>query len=138
MSSSKQSYEYVNVFLCSGAEGIWVQAEALTGLETIFVERYSAENGHKMITEMGGKMGVGSDYASDFIVLNPQTLVTEGGKVMTIKFKVDTSLTESIQVYRSNEKQKYLTWYKVDTEVKDGVATIQTNKGRFHHWHPSR
>lgn len=110
-------------------EGVWIEPQALKSLETIQIQRYSPDEGEKMIKDRGGKMGVGSDYASDFVVLNPQNLRTVGGKKISVKVKVDSSVTSPPQMFRANEQENFRTWYKVDAEISDGVASFQTEQG---------
>lgn len=74
-------------------------------------------------------MGVGHGYASDFLVLHPQTLETE--KKFKIGMKVDSSAASKIQFYRSSEDMDLKTWYKVDSSISDGFATLETDKGNF-------
>ena len=120
------------MFVSSGdSEGVWIEPQALKSLETIHVQRYSPEEGDKMIKDRGGKMGVGSDYASDFVVLNPQNLKTVSGKKISLKVKVDSSLTSPPQMYRANEQENFRTWYKVDAEISGGVASFQTEQGKY-------
>ena len=83
-----------------------------------------------MLQAKGGKMGVGNEYASDFVVLNPQNLKTEDGKKILVKMKVDSSVTSPPQIFRSNEQESFRTWYKVDAEVSGGVASFQTSQGK--------
>ena len=83
-----------------------------------------------MIKEKGGKMGVGNEYASYFVVVSPQDLKTVDCKKMTMKMKVDSSVTSPPQIYRSSEQENFRTWYKVDAEINDGVASFQTSQGR--------
>lgn len=89
----------------------------------------SAEDGQKLIDEKGGRMGVGHGYASDFLVVHPQTLETN--KKFKIGMKVDSSAASKIQFYRSSEDMDLKTWYKVDFSVSDDFATLETDKGNF-------
>ncbi|XP_078384681.1 protein DD3-3-like [Oculina patagonica] len=102
-------------------------SDALPQLQSISVELLSAEDGQKMIDDKGGRMGVGHGYASDFLVVNPQTLETD--KKFKIGMKVDSSATSKIQFFRSSEDMDLKTWYKVDSSVSDGFATVETDKG---------
>ena len=74
-------------------------------------------------------MGVGHGYASDFLVVNPQTLQT--GKKFQIGMNVDSSAASKIQFYRSSEDMDLKTWFKVDSSVSDGFATLETDKGNY-------
>ena len=82
-----------------------------------------------MIDDKGGRMGVGHGYASDFLVVNPQTLET--GKKFQIGMNVDSSAASKIQFYRSSEDMDLKTWFKVDSSVSDGFATLETDKGNY-------
>lgn len=74
-------------------------------------------------------MGIGHGYASDFLVVNPQTLET--GKKFKIGMNVDSSAASKIQFYRSSEDLDLKTWFKVDSSVSDGFATLETDKGNY-------
>ena len=104
-------------------------SESLPQLQSISVELMSAEDGEKMIDDKGGRMGVGHGYASDFLVVNPQTLET--GKKFQIGMNVDSSAASKIQFYRSSEDMDLKTWFKVDSSVSDGFATLETDKGNY-------
>ena len=87
----------------------------------------SPSEGQKMIEEKGGRMGVGHGYASDFLTVNPHSLETK--KKFTIGMKVDTSVTSKIQFYRSSDAFDLKTWFKVDSSIKDGFATLKADEG---------
>jgi len=74
-------------------------------------------------------MGVGHGYASDFLVVNPQTLET--GKKFKIGMNVDSSAASKIQFYRSSEDMDLKTWFRVDSSISDGFATLETDKGNY-------
>lgn len=105
------------------------ESESLPQLQSISLELMSAEDGQKMIDDKGGRMGIGHGYASDFLVVNPQTLET--GKKFQIGMNVDSSAASRIQFYRSSEDMDLKTWFKVDSSVSDGFATLDTNKGNY-------
>lgn len=105
------------------------ESESLPQLQSISLELMSAEDGQKMIDDKGGRMGIGHGYASDFLVVNPQTLET--GKKFQIGMNVDSSAASKIQFYRSSEDMDLKTWFKVDSSVSDGFATLDTNKGNY-------
>ena len=100
---------------------------SLPQLQAISVELMSAEDGQKMIEEKGGRMGVGQGYASDFLAVNPHSLETD--KKFKIGMKVDSSAATEIQFYRSSDDMDLKTWYKVDSTISEGFATIETDKG---------
>ena len=102
--------------------------DSLAQLQPISVELMSAEDGQKMIDETGGRMGVGHGYASDFLVVNPHSLETS--KTFSIGMKVDSAATSKIQFYRSSDAMDLKTWYKVDSSVTNGFATLQADKGK--------
>ena len=87
----------------------------------------SSDDGQKMIEEKGGRMGVGHGYASDFLVVNPHSLETK--KKFKIGMKVDSSVTSKIQFYRSSDALDLKTWFKVDSSISDGFATMETDEG---------
>jgi len=103
------------------------ESESLPQLQSISLELMSAEDGHKMIDDKGGRMGIGHGYASDFLVVNPQTLETD--KKFQIGMNVDSNAASKIQFYRSSEDMDLKTWFKVDSTVSDGFATVKTDKG---------
>ena len=126
------------------------EAEALSQLQPISVELMSAEDGDKMIEERGGRMGVGSGYASAFLAVNPHSLETN--KKFKIGMKIDSSAASKVQFYRSSDDMSTLyqvlrsisskvqfyrssddmdlkTWYKVDSTISDDFATVETDKG---------
>lgn len=105
------------------------ESESLPQLQSISLELMSAEDGQKMIDDKGGRMGIGHGYASDFLVVNPQTLETD--KKFQIGMNVDSSAASTIQFYRSSEDMDLKTWFKVDSSVSDGFATVKTDKGNY-------
>lgn len=105
------------------------ESETLPQLQSISLELMSAEDGQKMIDDKGGRMGVGHGYASDFLVVNPQTLET--GKKFKIGMNVDSSAASKIQFYRSSEDMDLKTWFRVDSSISDGFATLETDKGNY-------
>ena len=104
------------------------EAEALSQLQPISVELMSAEDGDKMIEERGGRMGVGSGYASAFLAVNPHSLETH--KKFKIGMKIDSSAASKVQFYRSSDDMDLKTWYKVDSTISDDFATVETDKGK--------
>lgn len=103
------------------------EPETLTQLQPISVELMSPDDGQKMIEEKGGRMGVGNDYASDFLVVSPHALKTK--RKFVIGMKVDSSITSKIQFYRSSDALDLKTWYKVDSSISDGFATLEADEG---------
>ena len=116
-------------FYSSSGQFVKFESESLPQLQSISLELMSAEDGQKMIDDKGGRMGVGHGYASDFVVVNPQTLETV--KKFQIGMNVDSSAASKIQFYRSSEDMDLKTWFKVDSSVSDGFATLQTDKGNY-------
>lgn len=119
-----------SLLCCSGNEGIWIEADTLTQLEVLEVEVLSHDDGEKLIESKSGKMGVGNGYASKFVVLRPESLVTRNGKKFKIKMKVDDGATSKTQLFWSSTAENLKTWYKMDAEISDGYATFETNKGK--------
>lgn len=105
------------------------ESESLPQLQSISLELMSAEDGQEMIDDKGGRMGIGHGYASDFLVVNPQTLET--GKKFKIGMNVDSSAASKIQFYRSSEDLDLKTWFKVDSSVSNDFATLETDKGNY-------
>lgn len=101
--------------------------EALTQLQTITVELMTADDGQRMIEERGGRMGVGHGYASNFLIVNPHSLKTSNKFV--IGMKVDSGVTSKIQFYRSSDALDLKTWFKVDSSMNDGLATLEVREG---------
>ena len=101
---------------------------ALSQLQTISVEVLSSDDGEEVMKNKDGKMGVGSGYASSFMIVNPQSLQTD--KTFTIGMNVDSSPTSTIQFFRSSDAANWKTWYKVDSEIDDGFATVKTDQGK--------
>lgn len=101
--------------------------EALTQAQTITVELMTADDGQKMIEQRGGRMSVGHGYASNFIIVNPHSLKTSDKFV--IGMKVDSEATSKIQFYRSSDALDLKTWYKVDSSMDDGLATLEVREG---------
>lgn len=116
-------------FYSSSGQFVKFESESLPQLQSISLELMSAEDGQKMIDDKGGRMGVGHGYASDFVVVNPQTLETV--KKFQIGMNVDSSAASKIQFCRSSEDMDLKTWFKVDSSVSDGFATLQTDKGNY-------
>ncbi|XP_058950306.2 protein DD3-3 [Pocillopora verrucosa] len=111
----------------SDGQHVTFEAEALSQLQPISVELMSADDGDKMIEERGGRMGVGSGYASAFLAVNPHSLETN--KKFKIGMKIDSSAASKVQFYRSSDDMDLKTWYKVDSTISDDFATVETDKG---------
>ena len=116
------------MFFFSG-QHVTFEVGALSQLQTISVEALSANDGQEMIDEMQGKMGVGSGYASGFLVVNPQSLQTN--KHFTLGMKVDSTPASNIQFYRSSDAANLKIWLKVDADISDGFAIVKTNQGKY-------
>lgn len=101
--------------------------ETLEQLQSISVELMSPDEGQKMIDEKGGRMGVGHAYASDFLAVNPHSLETK--KKFFIGMKVDKSVTSKIQFYRSSDALDLKTWFRVDSTISNGFATLEADEG---------
>lgn len=101
--------------------------EALTQVQTITVELMTADDGQRMIEERGGRIGVGHGYASNFLIVNPHSLKTSNKFV--IGMKVDSGVTSKIQFYRSSDALELKTWFKVDSYMNDGLATLDVREG---------
>ena len=105
------------------------EPETLPQLQAISVKLMSPDEGQKMIEEQGGRMGVGNDYASDFLEVSPQSLKTK--RTFVIGMKVDSSITSKIQFYRSSDALDLKTWYKVDSSISNGFATLEADEGKI-------
>lgn len=114
-------------FKFADGQHVTFEPETLEQLQPISVELMSADDGQKMIEEKGGRMGVGHGYASDFLVVNPHSLETK--KKFKIGMKVDSSVTSKIQFYHSSDALDLKTWFKVDSSISDGFATMETDEG---------
>ncbi|KAK3753506.1 hypothetical protein QZH41_018003, partial [Actinostola sp. cb2023] len=110
-------------------EGITFKPKTLSQMQNIQIERMSSEKGDEMIKSKNGKMGVGNDYASDFLLINPQSLKTD--KKFTVKMGFKSGVTDDIEVYRSDDDEGLRTWYQVvdSTTAEGSVVEFQTDKG---------
>lgn len=76
---------------------------------------------------MGAPVDVGDGYASNFMVINPQEKLTEGGKKFSVTLKVDSSMSGPVNVYKADKNKPQ--WEKVDADINDGVAKMQVDSG---------
>ena len=79
--------------------------------------------------KLGGSVDMGDSYASNFLVINPQEKVTEGDKTFTVTMKVDSSMSGTVSVYKTTEKNA-AQWHKVDADIEDGIAKMQQDQGK--------
>ncbi|XP_020892365.1 protein DD3-3 [Exaiptasia diaphana] len=110
-------------------EGITFKPKTLAQMQNIQVERMPSDKGDEMIKGKNGKMGVGNDYASDFLVISPHSLKTD--QKFEVKMGYKSGVTDDIEVYRSDDDEGLRTWYQVEakTSSEDNMVTFQTDKG---------
>ena len=65
---------------------------------------------------------LGSGYASEFVVINPQNRLTMDGQTVDVEMRVDGG--NNIKVYRSQEGA-FSNWQEVEASVEGGVARFQ-------------
>jgi len=89
----------------------------------------SSEKGDEMIKSKNGKILVGNDYASDFLMISPHSLKTD--KKFEVKMGYKSGVTDDIEVYRSDDDEGLRTWYRVDatTSSEENMVKFETNRG---------
>ena len=125
-------YLFLNFGLvsCFRDESIAVEAGTFSQLQEIQVEVLPADEGETFVESQGGKVGVGDDYASNFVVIRPEEMPAKDGKKLKIKMKVDDGAkTSTIELFRGSPSENLVTWYKVEAEINEGYATFETEKG---------
>ncbi|XP_061187895.1 protein DD3-3-like [Saccostrea echinata] len=70
---------------------------------------------------------VGDDYASNFVVIRPETVVTQNGATFTIQMQVDPDAS-NVEIYRS-KFQDMASWTKIPSSVNGGTASFQVDQG---------
>ncbi|XP_001628323.2 protein DD3-3 [Nematostella vectensis] len=109
-------------------EGVWFEKNTLGQLVNIQLEKMPSDKGDAMVKDKGGKMGVGDEYASEFLLINPQALRTR--EKFSVKLGIVRGVTDDIEMYRSADSENLRTWYKVPgASVNEGVVSFQTDKG---------
>lgn len=69
----------------------------------------------------------GDKYASNFIVVQPETIMTQSGATFTIQMQVDPDASE-VEIYRSKSSDM-ATWTKVPSSVSGSTASFQVDQG---------
>ena len=116
-------------FFSSGVQGVWVQRGTFSSLKPLTLEEWSKKDGEARVEAMGGSVDVGDSYASNFLVISPQEKLTQGDKKFSVTLKVDSSMSGTVTVYKSDENNPQ--WRKVDAEIEDGIAKMQVDSGIF-------
>jgi hypothetical protein len=117
------------IIISSGVQGVWVQRGTFTSLKPISLEEWSKSEGEAKVEAMGGSVDVGDSYASNFLVIDPQEKLTEGDKKFSVTLKVDSSMSGTVTVYKSDKNNPQ--WQKVDADIDDGVAKMQVDSGKI-------
>jgi len=105
-----------------------IERDILDGLHKVQLESWSVAQGERIQKEQGYKLNVGSDYASDYIVLHPQQKIAQDEKTFTMKMKVTMPSTDDIGIYRSTDNNLG-SWQRIKAEVKGHEVTFQTDMG---------
>lgn len=107
----------------------WVKVEqgTFSKLHTLKLNEWSSNDGLNLMKSKGGDISVGDDFASDFIVLAPETKLTDNGKKVTIGIDINEDASD-IGIYRSNT-ENFGGWTKVDASINGGMAEFQTDQG---------
>lgn len=69
----------------------------------------------------------GDKYASNFIVVQPETIITQSGATFTVQMQVDPDASE-VEIYRSKSSDM-ATWTKVPSSVSGSTASFQVDQG---------
>ena len=99
-------------------------------MKSISIEELPKAEGEAQVEAMGGSVDVGDDYASNFLIINPQEKLTDGDKMFTVTMKVESGTAGTATVYKTNKNSKGR-WVKVDAEINEGVAKMQVNEGNL-------
>lgn len=106
---------------------MWVDRGTFNSLKPITLEEWSKSDGESQVEAMGRSVDVGDSYASNFLVINPQEKLTDGDKKFSVTLKVDSSMSGTVNVYKSDKNNPE--WRKVDSNIEDGVAKMQVDSG---------
>ncbi|XP_071142451.1 protein DD3-3-like isoform X1 [Mytilus edulis] len=107
----------------------WVRVErgTFSKLNTLKLNEWNSKDGENLMKSKGGAITVGDDFASDFIVLAPETKLTDNGKKVTVGITINEDASD-IGIYRSNT-ENFAGWTKVDATINGGMAEFQTDQG---------
>lgn len=96
-------------------------------LQTLQIHEWKKEDGMALISSKGASISVGDDFASNFIVLSPETKWTENGKKVTVSMTINADASDVV-IYRSNS-ENFAGWSKIDASISGSVAQFQVDEG---------
>ncbi|XP_074661734.1 protein DD3-3-like [Tubulanus polymorphus] len=106
---------------------IQVPRGAFVFLQKMRLEEWTPAVGEKKIAEMGRQKPYGNDYASNFIVIHPQTKLTASGKTFNVKMKL-TGSENNVAIYRTNA-DNFATWTRIDAQIQNQEANFAVSEG---------
>ncbi|XP_005096259.1 protein DD3-3 [Aplysia californica] len=116
------------VALDNGAARMSVEENTFSSLKNVRLEKWSVSEGEAAMSRVNRALGAGDDYASDFVVLQPENLIEEGDddKFFTLRIQLSDD-SDDVDVYYA--PSDFSAWSKADAHVGGGVATVRAQHG---------
>lgn len=103
-----------------------VQQGTFSRLHKLSLSELSPEDGMNIVKSKGSNINAGDEFASNFIILSPETKLTDDGKTVKVMMSVEDK--SSIEIYRS-DSETFGSWSKVNANINNGLAEFQTDQG---------
>ncbi|XP_078594983.1 protein DD3-3-like [Branchiostoma floridae x Branchiostoma japonicum] len=116
-----------NITFNQDAAVVTVPRGTLSGLQKMRLEEWEPEAGEDLLESRQASINVGSDYASNYILISPTDKITQGDKTFKVNMKVNSGVS-NVAIYHANP-DSFTSWSKLNAEISGGVASFQVDRG---------
>uniref|UniRef100_A0A0B7ALW1 Protein DD3-3 n=3 Tax=Arion vulgaris TaxID=1028688 RepID=A0A0B7ALW1_9EUPU len=110
-----------------GVTKMTVEEGTFDSLKIVRLEMLSETDGVNKLKAANRELKEGDNFASDFIVIQPQELFSnQQDKSFTLDMKISDD-SNGVEIYHANID--YTVWSKVEARIQDGRATVQARSG---------
>ncbi|XP_052266868.1 protein DD3-3-like isoform X2 [Dreissena polymorpha] len=116
------------VVLPDGFGRVQVDPGVFDGLTMLRLEVWSRSKHKVKVDQISKSLTAGEKFASDFLIMHPESVLTQPGKVIKVTLTVDTDKS-NIAIYRSSETTGFSVWTKIEADIMGDMAHFKTQSG---------
>ncbi|WAR25145.1 DD3-like protein [Mya arenaria] len=117
-----------DIVLPHGLGTVHIDEGVFDGLHMMRLEVWPRGQGGVKVTAARNNLQAGEDFASDFLVLYPESKLAQAEKYMTVSLKIDGDAS-NVGMYHTSSKNGFTTWTKVHSNIDGDFAHFKASSG---------